>query len=247
MPPKRNVVSDDENVPAKIWKSNPPGREQKELNGLFEKGSIDGTDTPAKIRSRYHAFRTENTPSGRIVELDGSDGDYPFEPPWESPTQDSDSQIEIRNYPHMVWTNTNHEKQIDMVCVAIPMVAGSRGIRFTILEDGLQLSVEFVWPDAFLTPNDLFCNVTEDDEGTAISMSHPKIYACRNLLAESGLTEKSKPTASFVVKLPLKVQRELGTYDEQGVTVGETKVAMLEFTAYQKKAVIRYADDSIKF
>lgn len=46
----------DEDVPSKMWRANPPGPEQKELNRMFEKGIIGVTDTPAKVRSRTPMF-----------------------------------------------------------------------------------------------------------------------------------------------------------------------------------------------
>lgn len=57
MPPRKRKPPEtpDESDP-KIWKENPPGPEQKELERLFRKGIIDSTDTPAKIRVRHQLF-----------------------------------------------------------------------------------------------------------------------------------------------------------------------------------------------
>lgn len=59
MPPKKNPVvnaEEEEEVPNKVWKVNPPGPEQKELNRMFEKGVLGSTDTAAKIRMRNQLF-----------------------------------------------------------------------------------------------------------------------------------------------------------------------------------------------
>lgn len=46
----------EDGVPNKMWKANPPGPEQRELNRMFQQGIIGVSDTPAKIRSRNPMF-----------------------------------------------------------------------------------------------------------------------------------------------------------------------------------------------
>ncbi len=87
----------------------------------------------------------------------------------------------------------------------------------------------------------------DDDIGSPISMSHAKVYAFRNRLAELDLSEKSRPAASFVINIPMKVQRKLGTFKKQGLKCGQTRMVLLEFTGYQKERVISDADTSIRF
>lgn len=53
-------------------------------------------------------------------------------------------------------------------------------------------------------------------------MSHPKVYAYQNRLAECDLSEKSRPEASLVITL--KVQRELGTFKKEGVSCGHAPI-----------------------
>lgn len=146
----------------------------------------------------------------------------------------------------MAWHYTDHNSQKDMVCVAVPTVTGSRDISFVISEDGMTLFVDFVWPLPLLDPNELFVDVT-NEEGSPLSMSDPKVYGFRNHLVECELSEKSRPVSSLVINLPLRVLRELGTYTKVGLTCGDTRIAMLEFTGFQKQKVLRDADNSIIF
>lgn len=56
---KRTAVvqlDEEEDGSTKIWRANPPGPEQKELNRMFQKGIIGSTDTAAKVRTRNPMF-----------------------------------------------------------------------------------------------------------------------------------------------------------------------------------------------
>lgn len=53
----------------------------------------------------------------------------------------------------MTWNYTDHVDQKDIVCVAIPIVTGSRDIKFVVSDDGLQLFVNYVWPSPLLDAN----------------------------------------------------------------------------------------------
>lgn len=111
----------------------------------------------------------------------------------------------------MTWTYSDHLEQKEIVCVAVPTVTGSRDIKFVTSDDGMRLYVEYVWPFPLLQPTDLFYDVVEDN-GSPISMSRPMVYSFRNRLDSIDLSEKSRPNASFMVNLPIRFQRELGTY-----------------------------------
>lgn len=59
MPPKKrtnNTIQPTESG-KKIWKANPPGIEQTELNRLFESGTLDRTDSPNKTWLRHPMFQ----------------------------------------------------------------------------------------------------------------------------------------------------------------------------------------------
>ncbi|KAG4075390.1 hypothetical protein HA402_007967 [Bradysia odoriphaga] len=266
MATRKQAAADEleNNVPAKMWKVNPPGPEQKELNRMFQQGLISISDTPAKVRSRYPMFnsfapktfalhfRTTKaryglnavaTTSNVIPELAGIEEDSEPRP---SSVCLSDTQLEARHYPHMVWTFKDHSEQKDIVCVAVPIVAGSRDIKFVISDDGNQVTIDYVWPASLLDPTELFYDVN-DEEGDAISMSHAMVYSYKVKMDELDMSEKSRPGATFVVNLPLRVQRELGTFKKHSLKCGESRVVMLQMTAYQKKRVMIDADTSFKF
>lgn len=136
-----------------------------------------------------------------IPELSGSEEES--NPPPRSSVNFVESQIEARNFPYMVWTYTDHKVQQEMVCVSVPTITGSRDIKFVISDDGMQLSVEFVWPSVLLDPVEFFMNVVEDD-GSLISMRHPKVYSYQNRLVDMDLSGKSKPKSSLIITLPAK-------------------------------------------
>lgn len=154
--------------------------------------------------------------------------------------------IEARNFPFMTWTYSNHQIKCDVVCVAVPMITGSEDIKYVLSEDGMTLFVEYVWPPVLLNPRTLFKNVTLEN-GARISMEHPKVYAYQNRLAEIELSTKSRPGASLIIPLPIRVQRELGTYRSQALECGDTEIVMIDFTAFQNKKVISDADNNIAF
>lgn len=154
--------------------------------------------------------------------------------------------LEAKNFPHMVWTYKDHSEQKEFVCVVVPTVTGSRDINFVISDDGLQLTIEYVWPAPLLDPTQLFYDVV-DEEGDAISMSHAMVYSYKLRMDEMDVSRKSMPGASLVIKLPLKVQRELGSFKKQALKCGESRVVMIQFTTYQKKRALIDADTSFQF
>ncbi|KAJ6645516.1 hypothetical protein Bhyg_00722 [Pseudolycoriella hygida] len=203
----------EDGIPSKMWKSNPPGPEQKEPNRMFDKDLINLTDTPAKIRARNQLFmafpprtfalhfRTTkakyrlNALGNGTPEIPELGGMQEVEKQVNSsPTVLVESRLEARNFPHMTWAYSDH--------------VNFRDINFVISEDGMSLSVEYVWPSPLLDLTELFIDVVEED-GSAISMSHPMIYSFPNRVDELDISSKSKPRATLVVNLPLKVQREL--------------------------------------
>lgn len=109
-------------------------------------------------------------------------------------------------------------------------ITGSRDINFSLSEDGMKLIVDYVWPSVLLSPYELFKDVLLDN-WQPLPISHPKVYAYQNRLSDCDLSMKSYPEASLVISLPLRVQRELGTFKKQGLTCGDTKLVMLQFTA----------------
>ncbi|KAJ6639412.1 hypothetical protein Bhyg_12156 [Pseudolycoriella hygida] len=172
-----DTVGEDE-IPSKMWKANPPGPEQKELNRMFDKGLISVTDTPAKVRARnqlfmafpqrtfaFH-FRTRKAKYGLNAIGNGIPKLGCMEKVEKqsnsSPTVFVESQLEARNFPHMTWAYSDHVEQNEFVCVAIPIVAGSRDINFVISDDGMRLSIEYVWPSSLLDPIELFMDVVEE-------------------------------------------------------------------------------------
>lgn len=157
-----------------------------------------------------------------------------------------DSFIEFQNAPFITWTYTDHIRKCDFVCVALPITSGSRDIKFTLSEDGMKLFVNYIWPSTLCKPFELFKDALEDEEDP-MPPDHLKFHAFKSRLLELELSEKSQPRSSVVISLPVKVQRELGTYKWDAIKRGENKIVMIELKAYQKKKIIDDADTGITF
>lgn len=156
-----------------------------------------------------------------------------------------DNGIHFKNAPYLTWTYTDHFKNIDFVCVAVCMMSGSRDISFILSEDGTKLIITYVWPTALCSAEELFDEKLKGNN--AISVDHPKIHAFTSRLLECELTKNSLPQATITIDLPTKVLRENGTWSKSGVKCGDSRIALLEFQAFQKNVVIENADTSITF
>ncbi len=66
-------------------------------------------------------------------------------------------------------------------------------------------------------------------------------------LLQSGVTEKSSLYSEINVELPMKIQRENDTWSIEKVVVDDTKMILLEFSAFQKTLIINDADRSLDF
>lgn len=135
-------------------------------------------------------------------------------------------------------------KKMDFVCVVVPVISGGRQWSFDLSDDGTKVTINFTWPSEFYRANELFQNAIEKKE---ISSEHPKIHAFLSNWLESGVTENSQPAGKMTIFLPCKVKREIGSWQKKAMTVNETKVIMLEFTAYQNALLVNDADTSLNF
>ncbi len=63
-----------------------------------------------------------------------------------------------------------------------------------------------------------------------------------------GITENSKPRERVMIRLPVQIQRENGTWVKKAVKKPDgTRIALLEFKAYQECLIINDADTKINF
>ncbi len=147
--------------------------------------------------------------------------------------------------PCWTWVYTDHEKKLDFVCVAIPALCGKNS-KFTISEDGMKVNIKYDWPEVMLKASELFSK-SNGSNGRKLSMSHPKVHSFISHLHDSGFTEKSKLPAEIVINLPKKVQRENNTWSAEKVVVSDTKMIILEFSAFQTALIINDTDTSLDF
>lgn len=133
----------------------------------------------------------------------------------------------------------------DFVCVAIPAVCG-RKATFVISEDGTQIKITYEWPPVMFKANKLF-EKSFANNGRKLVLSHPKVHAFVSHLLESGVTENSTLYAERNIELPRKIQRENDSWSMEKVVVDDTKMILLEFSAFQKNLIINDADTSLDF
>lgn len=150
-----------------------------------------------------------------------------------------------QNSPCWTWAYTDHQKKNDFVCVALPALCG-KNAKFTISEDGMQIHIRYEWPEVMFKATQLFSKSTVD-KVNKITSSHPKIHSFISHLNKSGVTEKSTLHSNITINLPQKVQRENDSWSMEKVLVSDTKMILLEFSAYQKTLILNDADTSLDF
>lgn len=198
----------------------------------------------AKTRDAHNDGESD----GEILELGpiGIASTSQSRPSASSSSSKVDGGIQFTNAPYLTWIYTDHVKRFDFVCVAVTMISGSRDITFTLSDDGMKLYINFVWPMAMYSAEELFKEYLVGPN--AIQMDHPKVHSYSSRLVECGLMKNSRPSGTIAIQLPMKVMREVGSFSIKTVqSVDETRIAMLEFQAYQKKQYIDDANTSITF
>lgn len=157
---------------------------------------------------------------------------------------DGTSAIEFYNPPCSVWVYTDHKLKTEFVCVLLPIFSGERDIKFELSEDGNVVTIHYTWPSQFYRASELFKASIDKGE---MSTEHPKVHGFVSNMIELGVTENSKPRGKMIIKLPCQVKREIGSWKKQAVNVEETKMILLEFTAYQKSLLVNDMDTSLTF
>lgn len=99
---------------------------------------------------------------------------------------------------------TDHDKKKHLVCVAITAVCGINA-KFSISEDGLQVTIIYYWPQVMFKANELFSK-SNASNGRKLVMSHQKVHSFVSHLNNSGVTEKSTLQTEITVELPKKIQ-----------------------------------------
>lgn len=155
-----------------------------------------------------------------------------------------ESNTEFLNPPSLSWVYTDLDLKCTFVNVVLPIISGSKDIHFHITEDGMQVIINYSWSPSIYIPKALFSNEINNE----IPATHPKIHSLSIQLLESGISEKSIPKGKIIVALPIKVQREVGSWTKKTETkIDGTKIIFLEFKGYQEKQIIKDADTSLVF
>lgn len=143
--------------------------------------------------------------------------------------------MHFKNAPYIVWVYTDHERKIEIICVAIQIISGASDVDYVLSDDNITLNVTYVWPSSLFSPDVLFKKKLEG----GWTMQNPKIYTFKARLMELGLSESSRQEVSVEIKLPMKVLRESHACVQGGIKTKEGNVLMLEFQAFQKEHVLK--------
>lgn len=155
-----------------------------------------------------------------------------------------ETNTEFVNPPSLSWVYTDLDLKCTFVNVVLPIISGSKDIHFNISEDGMQVVINYSWSPFIYIPKELFAHEINNE----ILATHPKIHSLSMQLLESGITEKSIPRGKIIVTLPIKVQREVGSWTKKTESKSDgTKIVFLQFKGYQEKQIIKDADTSLVF
>lgn len=191
--------------------------------------------------AKSHDVPAENS----IPELAGSGGTSVNKRKRDDEDYQDDSeepQISFVNPPFMTWIHYDNREKVDMVSVVVPVVSGSEDVDFVLSEDGMKLVINYTWPTLVVVPRVLFCRRAQ-----SMPLSHPRINSMSAELVKREISERTKPCGSIVVRLPIKVQREVGTWEYEGLRMNNTDAILFQFRAYQAKAVIQDAVTKVDF
>ncbi|KAJ6636938.1 hypothetical protein Bhyg_09664 [Pseudolycoriella hygida] len=142
----------------------------------------------------------------------------------------------------MTWVHYDNVEKVDIVNVVLPVISGSENVDFNLSEDGMMLIIDFTRPTLIVVPRVLFCR-----KANSVPMTHPRISAMSAELVKQAISEKAKPTGCIIVRLPVKVQREVGTWEYEGMRMNDTDAILFSFKAFQKRAVIEDANTKVTF
>ncbi|KAJ6639794.1 hypothetical protein Bhyg_12541, partial [Pseudolycoriella hygida] len=235
----------------KQWKKDGP--EQELLERMFDEGSIEDWETSDVVQSKVPQFKlfservfakhfretklgsypgaSQIETQNSIPELGHPETSSHGRPADFTALDGSHSDIRFGNAPYITWIYTDHQKNVEYVCVAVCVISGCRDINFIVSDDGTKLTLNYVWPSAIYSPEELFANKLLKNE---MSLDHPKIHALNSRLIDREITLQSRPQGSMTIDLPKKVLREIGTWSKTGVKSKETRIVLLEFQAFQK-------------
>lgn len=83
---------------------------------------------------------------------------------------------------------------------------------------------------------------------TGIPATHPKIHAMTTFLLKNNITENTIPKGKIFIRLPIRVQREVGTWTAKPVKKADgSKVLLIELTGFQESFIIKDAYTKINF
>lgn len=150
--------------------------------------------------------------------------------------------ITFTNPPLMTWVHYDIVEKVDIVSVALPVISGSENVDFVLSDDGMKLIVNYTWPTLIIVPRVLFCRRAQ-----TMPLSHPRINSMSAELIKREISEKKKPVGSIIIRLPMKVQREVGTWEYEGIRMNGTDAILFQFKAYQAKTVIEDAVTRVNF
>lgn len=103
-------------------------------------------------------------------------------------------------------------------------------MTFELDDEGTKVMVKFFWPESIFDAKKLFKSVVDQGQMT---MYHPLVHTFETTLLDRGITDSSSPEVEWVISLPFKVRREVGSYISERMQYESTKILYPRFTAFQ--------------
>lgn len=159
------------------------------------------------------------------------------------------SKIVFKDAPYVTWFYWDYEQKCNCVFVAVPIFAGTKNISFAISEDGNKIDFNYTWPTPIFNASELFAEeLNHPNLGRRLTMNHPKIHSLTTHLLQLGITENSSPKGQTTISLPLKVQREVGSWNKKAIKRDDgNMIILLQLKGFQENITIRDADTAIDF
>ncbi len=154
-------------------------------------------------------------------------------------------QFRFVNPPVKVWSARDYKTKCTKVFVALTLFAGVKGIEFKFNEEGTEIAFSFAWPSAFYRPSELFEGLTSKPGEMSIDL---KTYTFAGELLQDGITDLSSPRGEIIVKLPIPVQKDDGSWTKTKIKKDDgTRVYLAEFKGFQDKLIVEQSDTSLNF
>jgi len=149
------------------------------------------------------------------------------------------------NQPVIVTVFKDPISQNDRVLALVTLPSGAKDVQFNLSPDGRSAIVDYEWPKALYTMDDLFRRWIDKKE---LQIYHPKIIAVQSELEKFRDTVDQAPRGSIHISLPIEVQTATSTWSKTGIKRTDGVMMLLvELMAHQKAYTVKQTDTALTF